>query len=497
PTPEAYELATLGGPTIITTDRIAINRGSWWEDMDEEAWCDNPDLHCYDSEINCGEVALNIGGACGQVPPCFGKPLLKRGTFRVQMILEGRDASGQWVQISAVGNPGNHTFNLFAELYYDCQCKHSWVVDENQRIDGLLDDADLQIYDQLRLKKKDIWFSGNSMPLIFHKINANDPYEDMARQLIIRFSGTHETGPKVDAPNHTAGMATTYAYNFYNQLIREESPDKGVTEYVYDSQHRLKFWQTAAQKVDNRFSYIDYDANGRVIERGEALSETGAHKVWFQDEAVEPALPDPTYVSVLHPLLRDGTFGATLYGKQERHYIEYDQEGSNFPASLPNYAHQYLKGKVSKTANEASSTWYGYDQRGRLSWTVQYVDELNRYFTINYAYNAQSNIQRVDFQKETPGERFVHHYTYDANGRMHQVHTSRDGVATTLNATYHYFQHGPLKRVELGTELQGIDYVYTLNGRLKSINNPVLGTRDPGQDGEEGHAHHAFARDIF
>jgi RHS repeat-associated protein len=50
-----------------------------------------------------------------------------------------------------------------------------------------------------------------------------------------------------------------------------------------------------------------------------------------------------------------------------------------------------------------------------------------------------------------------------------------------LQARYHYYKHGPLKRVEIGEGLQGIDYIYTLNGWLKSINNPEM-AHDPGND---------------
>ncbi len=56
----------------------------------------------------------------------------------------------------------------------------------------------------------------------------------------------------------------------------------------------------------------------------------------------------------------------------------------------------------------------------------------------------------------------------------------------TLQAKYYYYQYGSLKRVEIADNLEGIDYVYTINGWLKSINNP---------DGTSENAN--FAEDIF
>ncbi|MEJ0034190.1 MAG: RHS repeat-associated core domain-containing protein [Bacteroidota bacterium] len=59
---------------------------------------------------------------------------------------------------------------------------------------------------------------------------------------------------------------------------------------------------------------------------------------------------------------------------------------------------------------------------------------------------------------------------------------------------YRYYAHGPLARVELGTQtVQGLDYYYTLQGWLKGMNMPYnSGTNnasihaDPGHDGETG-----------
>jgi RHS repeat-associated protein len=55
------------------------------------------------------------------------------------------------------------------------------------------------------------------------------------------------------------------------------------------------------------------------------------------------------------------------------------------------------------------------------------------------------------------------------------------------DAQYYYYLHGPLRRMELGTQgrlLQGVDYAYTLQGWLKGVNSadgdPNL---DMGQDG--------------
>lgn len=61
----------------------------------------------------------------------------------------------------------------------------------------------------------------------------------------------------------------------------------------------------------------------------------------------------------------------------------------------------------------------------------------------------------------------MHYYEYDpANRQLWKTYSNTVDNAGNkmLQATYIYYLHGPLKRVELATDLQGIDYTYTLQG---------------------------------
>jgi hypothetical protein len=62
-------------------------------------------------------------------------------------------------------------------------------------------------------------------------------------------------------------------------------------------------------------------------------------------------------------------------------------------------------------------------------------------------------------------------------------------------ANYEYYAHGPLARTELGQEkVQGLDYVYTVQGWMKGVNSNALNeTYDPGKDGDGN----ILARDAF
>lgn len=78
-------------------------------------------------------------------------------------------------------------------------------------------------------------------------------------------------------------------------------------------------------------------------------------------------------------------------------------------------------------------------------------------------------------------EQIHHHYEYDADKRLAKAFTSVDGTTKKLRANYEYYLHGPLKRIELGgmivndevvSEIQGIDFVYNINGWLTQMNHP-------------------------
>ena len=91
------------------------------------------------------------------------------------------------------------------------------------------------------------------------------------------------------------------------------------------------------------------------------------------------------------------------------------------------------------------------------------------------------------FQQNKPDE-FRHRYLYDADLRLKHVFTSREGIIWDKDASYFYYDHGPLARVELGNQkVQGVDYAYTLHGWIKGINSTILTPQaDMGKDAYNG-----------
>ena len=296
-------------------------------------------------------------------------------------------------------------------------------------------------------------------------------------------------------------FVTLYNYDLQGCLTSSTTPDGGTTNFIYRTDGKIRFSQNAVQRNKDatgaqkdpafveKISYVNYDQVGRPVESGEYVIPNGTAAV-FAGLSTNTTLLDGTNAT---------TSNLTVGTKQSQVNTNYDLPDPNpaYSATLTGYVQDagFLKGAVSYTSNANSSTWYNYDDHGRVTWTVKSISGLG-YKTVDYTYNEQGNVTMVDYQKGTASERFIHYYAYDADGRLTNVQTSRDDIAVNKvqQANYYYYLHGPLKRVELGDHLQGIDYVYTVQGWLKSINTPTQNTaNDPGQDGVSN----GFSSDAF
>ena len=273
-------------------------------------------------------------------------------------------------------------------------------------------------------------------------------------------------------------FTTLYNYDFQGRLMSMTEPDAGTSKFKYRKDGQIRYTMDANQSPTT-YSYSDYDALGRPIESGEITTNTSFYS----------ADPDGPLVE------GDKSDNITTY---------YDMPVSFEPFTYMGMKQELVQGAVSSTESEEVQSWYSYDDQGRVVWFLQKIKHLDKFFLIQYEYDFLGNVEKVAYQPQTLEndikEAFWHHYTYDKNQRLIMVHTSTypEGHAKFdpyLHATYEYYPHGPLKRIELAENLQGIDYTYTPQGWLKTINHPIR-SLDPGQDGQGGE-HSNFHEDIF
>jgi RHS repeat-associated protein len=281
---------------------------------------------------------------------------------------------------------------------------------------------------------------------------------------------------------------TSYEYDQQGRLTASTETDAGRTEYAYRTDGKLRFSQNAKQRSRGYFSYVNYDAVGRVVETGECQPSSTTYLTSIRTDATVL-----DYVPVYGGFA--GGFDTRWFMRADVVQTVYDIPTTNFtPPS--GYTQANLSGRVSATVKysslglgiitETAHSIYSYDEQGRVSWLAkQAAQQPTR--TVDYTYDLAGKVRTVCYQQGTPVDRLTHYYTYDADQRLVKVETNKELPTTTAavrteHARYEYYLHGPLKRVVYNQNLQGVDYTYTAQGWLKGINSEQL-PNDPGGDG--------------
>ncbi len=299
-------------------------------------------------------------------------------------------------------------------------------------------------------------------------------------------------GVNVLASNATRGSPTShtfiteYEYDSEGRLIRSLTPDGGESHVWYDQYGRVRFSQDARLEARNEYAYSKFDELGRVVESGVSSEEISSN-----DFLLPANLDYPDFPST-------GT---------ERTYIAYDTAASDV-YYIDLRQPKNLRNRVSRTwTDEGAATNYSYDLHGNVEWIAQEIPGFTRpegagtyrFQYLRYEYDLISgNVNEVVYNENRVDE-FRHRYTYDRDNALTKVETSRDSIIWDTDARYEYYAHGPLRRIELGEDfVQGLDFTWTLDGRLKGINHPSLNASiDPGRDGQSTYGHSEVAADSF
>jgi len=314
-------------------------------------------------------------------------------------------------------------------------------------------------------------------------------------------------------PVHT--LKTKYNYNSLNQLVSQNTPDAGETRFAYDYLGRIVASQNQKQLAGevisgttySFFSYSLYDGLGRIYEAGEmrvpfntyAISDEGRLIVKATLALVDVGIAFPANISAARREVTvtkyDDVFDATIAASFESY--AYDNTRNRVTAIL-----SYDTYPVA-ASNYYFATFYDYDVHGNVKELLQYFNDASLATTqkikkVSYEYDLVSgNVNKVYYQKGSALEQYIHAYSYDADNRITNVKTSNDGLIWENDATYQYYKHGPLARLEVGDKkVQGVDYAYTLQGWIKAVNGEaLLPGNDLGRDGTATNV--SMARDAY
>jgi RHS repeat-associated protein len=285
-------------------------------------------------------------------------------------------------------------------------------------------------------------------------------------------------------PAHT--LCSNYRFNSQNLPTKQQSPDAGKTEFWYDLALRNAASQNAEQRLHNRFSYIVYDGIGRPVESGTGIKNTAA----------------PLSASMLsessHPL-------NWLGNRKEMVSTLYDIPCQPAAAVI---LQKNLRNRVSAVFRDDDGNGqhehaqiYAYDAAGNVTNLVHDIPMLeiygnNRYKTMHYDFDMISGKVKEFVYQKGKDDQWMTKYTYNSDNKIREVFTSRDGVVWERDARYEYYLHQPLKRTVTGeSQVQGTDYIYTLQGWIKGVNGTQ---KNPAGDmgGDAGNGVNAYvARD--
>ncbi|WP_025742629.1 RHS repeat domain-containing protein [Aquimarina pacifica] len=301
----------------------------------------------------------------------------------------------------------------------------------------------------------------------FYRIAVQDVDNYVAGQITVTYPENYydyslnyydEAGHLLSTQQPLEKLESTFSYNSLGQLESTTSIDEGSAQFKYRNDGQIRYSQNSKQADAGEFSYTNYDDLGRPIESGVLVNSN------FSNADPDAGLPSGT--------------------TKEVHKTTYDYlENTSFlPGDYENL--KFLAGNVAKTENDQTTTYYSYDIYGRVEFMVQIISGLGTK-TIDYEYDDITGlVTKVYYQKGENTDQFIHKYRYDDDDySLIKVETSNDDTTFTEHASYTYYETGALKRVNIAEGLQGIDYVYNLNGALKSINHPSLSSdHDPGGD---------------
>ncbi len=303
-------------------------------------------------------------------------------------------------------------------------------------------------------------------------------------------------------PKHA--LPTNYQYNSLNQVVLQHSPDADTSWFWYDRLARLTVSQNMEQYqpvnggIADRFSYTLYDPLNRIIEVGE---KTGSSDIRTINTLDTNALKSWQASGTNEQITR------TLYDAANGNIVSHPSI-TTFQQNLRKRVVSTLYYDTGTSPTYSQGTHYSYDIEGNVQTLWQEISQMvslsdSGIKRLDYDYDLVSGkVNQLTYQGGK-GDQFIHRYTYDADNRVTGAYTSVDNLLWTQEATYQYYLHGPLARTELGQyKVQGIDYAYTLQGWLKSINGHHLlstqdSTADINQDGWPRTPYSTMSRDAY
>ena len=287
------------------------------------------------------------------------------------------------------------------------------------------------------------------------------------------------------------------------QGLRIDIAMNGIGRRINDL-NLIDFSEGGAGFYGERFSYTNYDELGRIVEAGEVHTPYGQYRITDIGRLERNLSGTITLVNEFTPSFLRTEVTESVYDRTVTLPISPGNSGALFE----DFDAFQLRNRISAILyydtidaygarpDFDNAIFYSYDIHGNVRELVNYYTDLvnsvsneSHLRRVFYEYDLVSgNVNQVTYQKGK-SDQFIHKYEYDADNRIVSVETSKDGAIWEKDANYQYYEHGPLARTSLGDKnVQGMDYVYTLQGWIKAVNGEYIANQkhDFGEDGLVG-----------
>jgi YD repeat-containing protein len=238
---------------------------------------------------------------------------------------------------------------------------------------------------------------------------------------------------KVTDPN---GLNTTYAYNGFNELITQVSPDTGTTTFTYDSAGNLKT-KVDARNIKTEYIYDNLNRATRINYYNPSTATT----------AVDPVV------------------------------YSYDAAASGTPVCLNGV------GRLCTIVDKTGSTSYQYDTAGRVTLKSQTVSGVTQ--SVRYRYNAGGQLAEVTYPSgrrvglryannrvvrvSVDGEVVVRSADYEPFGQIGEWRWGNDSVGVPNKHVRQFDLDGRVRRMETAAGVAPIQFGFDAGGRIDAI----------------------------
>lgn len=295
-----------------------------------------------------------------------------------------------------------------------------------------------------------------------------------------------------------------YVYDSRGRAIETRVPGKGWSYAVYNQLNQPVLTQDTLLKQTNQWLFMKYDRAGRVVMTGLHTDNTNTTRASLQtimnnkNYATEKHYEKRNYsgthkyTNAAFPTSNIEVLSVTYYDTYEFDtYASYTSHGMTGEGSQGQAV-----GKVTgtKTLIPGTSTWLRkfvyYDSDGRViqvrSNTHLNTTPENLSTTV---YDFEKVLTTKIFNKLSASDTTTVRTKYDyyRQGRVKHVRQKNRNNAEQLVVKYEYNELGQvvdkkLHRKSDGSYIQSVDFRYTLNGQLASINNATLDASTSAND---------------